>query len=49
MDRGQAGSKGVGRRTKIARVVELLQRDQGANLDELIATTGWLPLPREPR
>jgi Protein of unknown function (DUF3489) len=29
--------------TKIARVVELLQRDQGARLDELIATTGWLP------
>jgi len=29
--------------TKIARVVELLQRDQGANLDELIAATGWLP------
>ena len=31
------------RGTKIARVVELLQRDQGANLDELIAATGWLP------
>ena len=29
--------------TKIARVVELLQRDQGARLDELIAATGWLP------
>src|SRR5271166_1582987 len=29
--------------TKIARVIELLQRDQGANLDELIAATGWLP------
>jgi hypothetical protein len=24
-------------------VVELLQRDQGAKLDELIAATGWLP------
>ena len=31
------------RGTKIARVVELLQRDQGAKLDELIAATGWLP------
>ncbi len=31
------------RGTKIARVVELLQRDQGANLGELIAATGWLP------
>ncbi len=29
--------------TKIARVIELLQRDQGAKLDELIAVTGWLP------
>jgi hypothetical protein len=29
--------------TKIGHVVELLQRDQGANLDELIAATGWLP------
>ena len=29
--------------TKIARVIELLQRDQGAKLDELIAATGWLP------
>jgi Protein of unknown function (DUF3489) len=29
--------------TKIARVVELLQRDQGAKLEELIACTGWLP------
>ena len=29
--------------TKIGRVVELLQRDKGARLDELIAATGWLP------
>ena len=29
--------------TKIARVIELLQRNQGARLDELIAATGWLP------
>ncbi len=27
--------------TKIARVIELLQRDQGIRLDELIAATGW--------
>ena len=25
------------------RVIELLQRDQGAKLDELIEATGWLP------
>jgi hypothetical protein len=29
--------------TKIARVIALLERDQGAKLDELIAATGWLP------
>jgi Protein of unknown function (DUF3489) len=29
--------------TKIAHVIELLQRAQGAKLDELIAATGWLP------
>jgi hypothetical protein len=29
--------------TKVARVIELLQRAQGAKLDELIAATGWLP------
>jgi DNA-binding IclR family transcriptional regulator len=29
--------------TKIARVIELLQRDQGARLEELIAATGCLP------
>jgi hypothetical protein len=29
--------------TKISRVVGLLQRDNGATLDEVIAATGWLP------
>ncbi len=29
--------------SKLARVIALLQRDQGAKLDELIAATGWLP------
>ena len=29
--------------TKIARVIELLQRDQGARLEEPIAATGWSP------
>jgi ribosomal protein L18 len=29
--------------TKLAQVVELLQRDRGAALGELIAATGWLP------
>ena len=27
----------------MAQVVELLQRDRGATIDELIETTGWLP------
>jgi hypothetical protein len=30
-------------RTKLARVLELLQRDCGATLEELIAATDWLP------
>jgi hypothetical protein len=29
--------------TKIARVIELLQRDPGATLEALIGATGWLP------
>jgi hypothetical protein len=29
--------------TKIAHVIELIQRDIGATLGELIASTGWLP------
>jgi Protein of unknown function (DUF3489) len=29
--------------TKLAQVVELLQRHRGATIDELIAVTGWLP------
>ena len=29
--------------TKLARVLELLQRDCGATLEELIAATNWLP------
>jgi len=29
--------------TKIAQVLVLLQRDQGARLDELTSVTGWLP------
>ena len=29
--------------TKIARVIELLRRDQGATLEALIVATGWLP------
>jgi hypothetical protein len=29
--------------TKLARVIELLQRDCGATLEELIAATDWLP------
>ena len=29
--------------TKLAQVVELLQRDHSATIDELIKVTGWLP------
>ena len=31
------------RETKIAAVISLLQRKQGATLDEMIEATGWLP------
>lgn len=31
------------RETKIGKVVSLLQRKQGATLDEMIKTTGWQP------
>ena len=31
------------RGTKIAEVIELLQRSDGVTLDELVANTGWLP------
>ena len=40
---GRTNSDGAREGTKIARVIELLQRDQGARLEELIAATGWLP------
>jgi hypothetical protein len=29
--------------TKLARILELLRRDHGATLNELISATGWLP------
>jgi hypothetical protein len=29
--------------SKLAQVIELLQRDHGATIDELVAATGWLP------
>jgi Protein of unknown function (DUF3489) len=31
------------RGTKIAKVIGLLQRDEGATLDEVVTATGWLP------
>lgn len=31
------------KQTKAALIIALLQRDQGATLDELVAATGWLP------
>ena len=39
----RAKDRGARQGTKIARVIELLQRDQGTRLEELIAATGWLP------
>ena len=31
------------RETKIDKVIALLKRKQGATLDEMVKTTGWLP------
>jgi hypothetical protein len=31
------------RSTKQARIIELLSRESGARLDELVSATGWLP------
>lgn len=31
------------KQTKVGLVLEMLQREQGAALDELVAATGWLP------
>lgn len=44
-DRGSADSAEATppRQTKVGEVLSLLRRDEGATLDELVATTGWLP------
>ncbi len=40
----ESGAKSAPRSgSKAAEIVDLLQRDQGATIDELIAATGWLP------
>ena len=31
------------RESKIGKVIALLEREEGATLDEMVATTGWLP------
>ena len=31
------------RETKIGKVIALLERKEGATLDEMVAATGWLP------
>ena len=31
------------RETKIGKVIALLERDDGATLDEMVEATGWLP------
>jgi len=42
MEPGPAGPSAPRGGSKLAQVVELLQRDRGATVDELIAATGWL-------
>ena len=44
VDETPAGSTEASTRTpKIATVLQLLQRADGATLDDLVAATGWLP------
>ena len=45
VDRPTAGatSPTAPRETKIGKVVELLKREQGASLDQIVTATGWLP------
>jgi hypothetical protein len=42
MEPGPAGSSAPRGGSKLARVIALLERDQGATIAELIAATGWL-------
>ena len=42
MEPGPAGPSAPRDGSKLAQVIELLQRDHGATVDELIAATGWL-------
>ena len=42
MEPGPAGPSAPRGGSKLAQVIELLQRDHGATIDELIAATGWL-------
>ncbi|HEY7808628.1 MAG TPA: DUF3489 domain-containing protein, partial [Croceibacterium sp.] len=39
----KSGARQVPAQTKIAAVIALLQRSEGATLDEMIEATGWLP------
>jgi hypothetical protein len=41
--KSDAGAPSPARRSKRDSVIALLQRDDGASLDELMAETGWLP------
>jgi hypothetical protein len=42
MEPGPAGPSAPRGRSKLARVIALLERDHGATIEELIAATGWL-------
>jgi hypothetical protein len=43
MELGSAGPSAPRGGSKLAQVIELLERDRGATIEELIAATGWLP------
>lgn len=43
MDNTIARTKPVPEITKRAQLITLLERDEGASLDDIVAATGWLP------
>ena len=43
MDNAIAQTKPMAEISKRAKLITLLERDEGASLDDIVAATGWLP------
>lgn len=48
MDNAIARTKPMPEISKRAQLMTLLERDQGASLDDIVAATGWLPHTTRP-